>query len=250
MQIRLLIVVMAGGMLAGCGTHKQNIMLKPSEGFRPEQINSSMLKANQNYLIKKNDLLALEIYSNGGEKLVDPNPELSQSQVNSNDEKEPTSYLVDINGIAKFPMVGELKVEGLTLRQAELVLQKEFEKFFKGTFVVLKFINKRVVVLGSSGGQVIHLTNETMTLAEILALAKSITNESKAHNIRVLRDTKVFLVDLSTIQGFESGNMIMESGDIVYVEPVRKPIVEGFRDYSFVVTFLASITTLIAIFTR
>jgi polysaccharide biosynthesis/export protein len=238
------------GLLVSCATYKQNIMMKPGEGFVPDPIKASALQAERNYVIQKNDFLVLDIYSNSGEKLIDPNPELSESKQSPSDNKNEIKYLVDLNGVSKFPMIGEIKVEGLTLRHAELVLQKEFEKYFKSPFVTLRFINKRVVVLGAPGGQVIPLENENITLAEVLALAKGIEINGKAHNIRVVRGEQVFLADLATIDGFQKANMIIEPGDIVYVEPVRKPLIEGFRDYSILVSLVVSITSLIILSTR
>ena len=233
-----------------CASYKQNIMFKPDGNPSQGTLSAETLQAERNYVIQKNDYLGLEIHSNNGERLIDPNPELSQSQQVSQDSRSVAQYLVDTNGVAKFPLVGELKVEGLTLRQAEEVLQKEYGKFFISPFVGLKFNNKRVVVLGAPGGQVIPLTNENVTLAEILALAKGLNNDSKAQNIRLLRKDMVYSIDFSTVEGYRKGNMIMEPGDIIYVEPVRKPFVEGFRDYSILLTFIVSLTTIITLITR
>jgi len=234
-------------LLANCASYKQNIMFKPGENFVPDPIKGKAQTAERNYVIQKNDFLVIEIYSNNGEKLIDPNPEMTQSNLNSNDEEEVTQYLVDINGVAKFPMVGEIKVEGLTLRQAEQALQTEYEKFFKSPFVTLRFNNKRVIILGFSKGQVLPLSNDNTTLAEVLAMAGGIDNNSMSHNIRVLRGDQVFLADFSTVEGFQKSNMIIEPGDIVYVQPIRRPVAEGFRDYGILLTFIVSIVTLIAV---
>ena len=107
-----------------------------------------------------------------------------------------------------------------------------------------------MIVLGAVGGQVIPLINNNVTLAEILAQSKGLANDAKANNIRVMRGDKVFLVDFSTITGFKSGNLIIEPGDIIYVEPVRRPFAEAFRDYGVVATIIISITSLIIVLTR
>jgi len=67
-----------------------------------------------------------------------------------------------------------MKLEGLTLRQGEAMLEKEYGKFFEESFVVLTFQNKRVILLGAVGGQVIPLANHNVTLAEVLATAKGL----------------------------------------------------------------------------
>src|SRR5213592_4917817 len=140
-----------------------------------------------------------------------------------------------------------MKLEGLTLRQAEATLEKEYGKFFEESFVVLTFQNKRVILLGAVGGQVLPLTNHNVTLAEILAMAKGMPNDSKAQNIRIVRNETVFQVDLSTLEGFMAGNMIIEPGDIIYVEPIRRPFVEGFRDVAGLLSLAISLISLIVV---
>ena len=151
---------------------------------------------------------------------------------------------MDLQGVAKFPMIGEIKLEGLTLRQAEEIIQKEYLNYFKEPFALLTYANKRVIVLGATTGQVIPLANQNISLVEVLGLAKGLDNTAKAHNIRVLRKEKVFLVDLSTIDGYKNSNMLIEPGDIVYIEPVRRPVSEAFRDYAGIIGLAVSIYTL------
>jgi polysaccharide export outer membrane protein len=242
------VVILAS--LSACSSYKQNIMLKTPEDFKSAPITNEILQAERNYVIQKNDRLGLEVYSNKGERIIDPNPELSNPGTTTstpNQGRPQITYLVDLNGIVKFPVVGEMKLEGLTLRQAEEMAEKEYGKFFEESFVVLTFQNKRVVLLGAVGGQVLPLTNHNVTLAEILAMAKGLPNDSKAQNIRIVRNEKVFQVDLSTLGGFQAGNMIIEPGDIIYVEPIRRPVIEGFRDIAGFLSLAISLISLIVV---
>ncbi len=246
--VRLLVALLSAASMAGCSSYKQNIMLKTPDDFKSAKVSREVLEAERNYVIQKNDLLHLEVYTNKGERIIDPNPALSQVNKADNTEELPAvKYLVDLNGIAKFPVIGEIKVEGMTLRQAESVLQAEYDRYFKESYVVLTFMNKRVVVLGAVGGIVVPLENHNVTLAEILATAKGLPNDSKSRNIRVVRGGEVFVIDFSTVQGFLAGNMIVEPGDIIYVEPVRKPFAEGVRDYAGLASLLVSTLSLIVV---
>lgn len=234
--------------IAGCSSYRQNIMLKTPDDFKSAAVSKEVREAERNYVIQNNDHLQLEVYTNKGERIIDPNPTLSQSSTTTTTEPKPEiSYLVDLQGIAKFPVIGEMKVANLTLRQAEAILQVEYEKYFTESFVVLTFTNKRVIVLGAVGGQVVPLQNHNVTLAEILAVSKGLPNDSKSHNIRIVRKDQVFVVDLSTVEGFLAGNMIIEPGDIIYVEPVRKPFAEGVRDYAGLASLLVSTLSLIVV---
>jgi polysaccharide biosynthesis/export protein len=223
-------------------------MFKPSPG---SNLALSANEAEKNYTIQKNDLLELEVYTNKGEALVDPSMDASAPQTGRTDiETNPRTYLVDQNGVVKFPGIAPIKLEGLTIRQAEEILEKEYNVPFVDSFVMLKFANKRVIVLGSPGGQVIPLTNESTKLTEILALAKGVSNDGKAHNIRVIRGEEMMIADLSTFEGYKKNDIVMVSGDIVYVEPIRRPLSEGLREYGTFISLLTSVGTLIFVISQ
>ena len=237
--------LLLGFLITSCASYRQNIMFRVPQG---QALQQQLSTAEKNYVIQKNDYLGLEVYTNEGERIIDPDLKLLKDvPTQAMTARTPLNYLVDAGGVTKFPMVGALKLEGLTIRQAEELLQKEYARFYEKPFVVLSYQNKRVIVLGAPGGQVIPLANETMHLVEVLALAKGISNDAKANNIRVLRGDQVFVADLSTFEGYKKNNLVMEPGDIIYVEPIRRPLVEGARDYGPIISVLTSLTTLIVV---
>jgi polysaccharide export outer membrane protein len=229
-----------------CASYKQNIMFKTDELSAAEKIKAEAAGTQRNFTIQKNDRLSLAVFSNKGERLIDPNPELTQTNPTATNTASPV-FTVDASGTAQLPLVGPFHFEGLTLRQAEAALQKAYADFFKEPFVQLAYLNKRVVVLGALGGQVIPLENENTRLLEVLALAKGLTNDSKAQNIRLIRGDHVYEIDMSTISGFREGNVIVDPGDVIYVEPVRRPVSESLRDYYGLVSMVVGLATLITL---
>lgn len=238
----------AAFLLNACAAYKQNIMFRIPEGTQLAEVTR---ETERNYVVQRNDQLQIDIYTNRGERIIDPDLRLAETIQGTAAQTRPiVTYQVDLNGNVKLPMVGDVHAEGLTLRELEEVLQEKFATFYASPLAVVRYLNKRVIVLGAPGGQVIPLTNENMELAEVLALAKGIDVNGKANNIRVVRDDQVFLVDFSTIDGYRKGNMIMEPGDIVYVEQIRKPLSEATRDYGPLVSIIASLVTLIVVITN
>lgn len=236
---------------SSCASYRQNIMFQVGQN---DAVKAQANAAEKNYSIQKNDLLAIEYYTKNGERLVDPDRFLDkdrtvQTQTTSaiTTGEGVRSYLVDQDGLVKLPMVDTVRLEGFTLLQAEDFLQKTYTEFYANMYIRLKFLNKRVVVLGAPGGQVIPLTNENMRLTEVLALARGISNDAKAYNIRVLRGDTVMVADLSTFAGYTENNIVIHSNDVVYVEPIRRPLLEGLRDYGPILTILTSITTLVVV---
>jgi polysaccharide export outer membrane protein len=195
-------------------------------------------------------LLSVEVYTNKGERIIDPDFELmSDMNVNQVNSKPEIQYQVSREGIVKLPMVGEVKIEGENLRAAELILEEEYKNYYNAPFVYITFLNKRVTVIGEVN-MVVPLTNENTHLIEVLALADAVTNNSRVQNIRLVRQEDIFVMDLSKIEGLKQANMMVQPGDIIYVEPVRRPFVESIRDYGPVISVVTSITAIIAILTR
>jgi len=239
------LVLLTGALLASCGSYRQNILFQADTANLQQQ----RVDAETNYTIQPNDLLTLEVYTNRGEKIVDPNRE-SFKEGNAQVSAAPAQYLVAVDGLVKFPLIDAVKLQGLTLGQAEEVLAQAYNKFYEEAYVILQYTNKRVVVLGAPGGQVIPLNNENMRLAEVLALAKGVTADGRGNNIRVLRDDQMMVADFSTFEGYKKSNFLIKPGDIIYVEPVRRPFIEGLRDYSPAISIITSLATLIFIISQ
>jgi polysaccharide export outer membrane protein len=224
-------------------------MFTADEATRASQMQQQAAITEKTYLIQPNDYLSLEVFSNKGERIIDPNAELLKEtgNINQANVRPKLTYLVNPDGTAKFPMVDLVKVDNLSLLEAEKILQQKYNEFYKDCFVSLRFENKRVILLGATGGQVIPLVNQNVTLVEALALAKGLNNDAKADNIKVIRGDQVFFIDMSTIEGYRAGNLIVQPGDIIYVEPIRRPLVEAFKDYSIVASIFLSLASIVIV---
>lgn len=171
-----------------------------------------------------------------------------------------TEFLVQADGTVTLPLVDRVKVSGLSLLEADSVLKIRYDEYYKEAFVTTRVTNNRVFVLGAPGGQVILLNNDNMNLLEILALAGGIDGQGgggsgsglyryggKASNIRIIRgdlkNPRVQQIDLTTLDGMRRANLQMEPNDIVYVEPVRRPVLEALTDAAPVISFVSLITT-------
>ena len=234
-------------LIGGCKSYKQNIMFKTEDEFVFNNIRQESDELIGNYEIQTNDQLYIEVYTNAGERIIDPDLELNKITTQGNIQKPNPKYLVENDGQVNFPLVGKINLEGQTLQEANAILSEAYSNYYNDPYVITSFANKRVVVLGAPGGQIVPINNEKVTLSEVLAMSGGLENDSRANNIRVIRGEKVFLADFSTIEGYKKSEMIVQSGDIVYVEPVRRPFAEATRDIAPTVSLLTSVITLIIV---
>lgn len=207
---------------------------------------------NKEYRLAPNDLLQINVYTNNGEKIIDPiSSETNKSIPNSN-----LTYLIEYDGKIKLPVLGRTLIGGMTLREAESFLEQKYSTYFNAPFVQLKVTNNRVTIFpGGQGSQamVVILDNPNTTLFEALAKAGGI-QDGKAHKIKLIRgDLKkpqVYQIDLSTIAGMTNANMILQANDIIYVQPrnkVPQKIIENIAPY---LTILTSILLIYGIFVK
>lgn len=194
-------------------------MLRTGSGYEYTQVPTT---PQLEYKIANNDIIEFRIFSNNGFKLID----LTNFSTSMGGAGRITlEYLVEHDGMIKLPIVGRIKIAGMTIREAELMLEKIYSVHYNHPFVMMSVSNQRVIIFPGAGGnaRVIQLTNNNTTLLEALALAGGIST-GKAHKIKLIRgdfkNPQVYLIDLSTIEGMKNGDMVIQANDIIYVEPV------------------------------
>ncbi|MDX2190090.1 MAG: polysaccharide biosynthesis/export family protein [Bacteroidota bacterium] len=215
--------------------------------------------AEKTYLIRKNDFISFQIFTNKGEVVVDPTgkvPSKYSNMQNGNNQmgiqQLIDKYLIYNNGYADLPMIGSIKLEGLSIHQVDSLLSKEYNKYYQESFAVSKVINKRVILTGAFGSKVIPLENENMNLIEVLAMTDQMgtatSSFAKFKNVRLIRgdlkNPNVYLIDLTSIEGLRKANLNVQPNDIIYVEPYRRVVLETIRDISPIVTLFTTTLTL------
>lgn len=244
-------------LFSSCKTWKRDIILRFDEEFSEEDLQKSVDTANENYIISIGDFLRVDVFTNDGERLVDPNNELAVGQGNfrnnQGQQNEPIVYLVQTDGQVKLPIVGMQKIDELTINEAEELLEEAFSEFYVDSFVKIRPTNRRVTLLGAfeSGGAVVQLPNENITIMELLGIAGGLSQGADASKIKLVRgninDPKVFSIDLTTINGMTKTGMIVEPGDIIYVEPWRRPVRQTLSDAAPLISLATSLTTIIIV---
>lgn len=186
------------------------------------------------YILQPNDIFFFRLFANDGFKLIDlttgTGSQGGANQMLNQQNQNMFQYFVEFDGTSKLPIIGRTKLSGMTVREAELFLQEKYSFSFNDPFVQISVLNRRVFVFPGEYGKagVIGLTNNNTTLMEALALAGGLSENGKAQRVKLIRKTSdpnnplVYQFDMSTIEGLRYANMIVQTEDIVYVEPRRR----------------------------
>ena len=139
-----------------------------------------------------------------------------------------SAYTVSPAGTIDFPVLGELKIGGMTRSEVGAFIKGEIigRKLMKDPTVTVEFLNHGVSVLGEvrSPGRY-DMNRDNITVLEALALAGDLTIQGKRENVKVVReqtDGKIHVYELDLTQGnkmMEAPGYFLQQNDVIYVEP-------------------------------
>lgn len=138
-------------------------------------------------------------------------------------------YLVDQSGSIEFPVLGKLKLGGLTRTEALQLLQTKIGVYIKNPIVNLRITNFKVSLQGEVNLPGTYpIASERVTLVEALSMAKDLTIYGRRDNILVIRETNGVKsynrVDITKSDFINSPFYYLTQNDVVYVEPNKTRI--------------------------
>jgi polysaccharide export outer membrane protein len=215
--------------------------------------------------IKPDDLLVVNIFSPTPEAVMRFNLLTTQTSQSTNVTSGATSmqdpvfysYLVDINGNIHFPIIGDIKLGGLTKTQALEKLNTELKEYITDPIATIRITNFKVSVLGevNSPGEITVVT-ERITLPEVLSKAGDLTIYGKRDNVLIIREAngqKTFnYVDLTKADFINSPFYYLTQNDIVIVEPNKTKVNSAVigPNTSVVISAISILITVVALLIR
>jgi len=221
--IKMLLGIITTLLLVGCSSgyqlfQEQNATTDVARGHekKPDQ---SIAHGSIEYIILPQDRLEVILYK-------DPNQEstlVAQSELGQSVNKK--GILVNTKGFITLPLIGKVKVAGLTQTQASDKIIRQYKKFINTPSIYLEVLNKRLYVLGEVNKPgVIELDKEKMTLIEAIALAGDLTDAAVRNKIAVLTSgekgtMRIRYIDLTNFNTLKFNQLVLRPNDIVYVRP-------------------------------
>ena len=240
--------------LNSCRILNSNNMLYAGRNYKFDTLSKDTALAKE-FVIGPNDIIELRLFANDGFKLIDIISTGSGSAGTTNSVfRQGFEYTLDRNGNVKLPIIDTINLIGYTVPAAERYLEKRYSEYYVDPYVIVKVTNKRITVYPGEPGQakIVPLIDNNTTILEALAQVGGIRSDGKAYNVKLIREThdpkkpyKVYKLDLSHIErGLVEGTIIVQSGDIIYVEPRKQIASKTLRE----VTPILSLTTTLLTF--
>lgn len=205
---------------------------------------------NSETVIQKNDLLSISVSSlNASGSAIFNTPNLQYSATLTSAPLQASGYLVNNEGNIIFPVLGNIKAEGLTTNQLREQIVKSLvdRKLLVDPIVNVKYLSYEVTVLGEVGHPtVINVPNEKISLLKAIGIAGDITVYGKKDNVLVIREEGnkkiIRRVNLNSGTFFTSPYYYLRSNDIVYVEANKAKVGASTRSTQLLPILLSGLS--------
>jgi len=229
MKIRhILFIAVAGILLAGCTSYKKVPYMQDPETVNTYGKEIPLYDAK----IMPKDLLSITV-STTDPKAAAPFNLTIQTNTTANLNLQYTTsqaaiqqYLVNNQGEIDFPVLGRLKVGGMTKNEAESMIREKLQPYLKETpIVTVRMSNYKISVLGEVARPgTFTVSNEKVNVLEALAMAGDMTVYGVRDNVKLIREDaqgkrEIVMLDLTKSDIVLSPYFYLQQNDILYVTP-------------------------------
>ncbi|TWR28484.1 hypothetical protein FPZ42_04495 [Mucilaginibacter achroorhodeus] len=236
-------------------SYKQNQVLFETHGAA-NSTSSMVGSAPYEYKIQTQDIIQMRNLQDINYVVTVPGGGGSTPGASSN-APQPQTYQVENDSTVALPVLGKVKIAGLTKLEATKKIQGLYARtVLKNPIIDLRITNLKVSVFGEvrSPGSYM-LTSDKTNLIDVLAQAGGLTEKGDEKKVRIVRggmtDPQVLFFDLNDFRTVSNPAIVLQSQDIIYVAQNRRAIKnEKMQDFSTIVQpGLLFLNTALLIFT-
>ncbi|WP_431157695.1 polysaccharide biosynthesis/export family protein [Winogradskyella poriferorum] len=250
----LIIIAIVSLIISSCASRKNLVY------FQDEPIEAGVLVSEPEQLVyKPDDILTINVSALDPETVRPFNlPVIANNAgagLNAQANLQVQSYLVDYNGNILFPVLGLIKVSGLTRTELTSLLTERISDYANDPIVNIRLANFTITIIGEvSNPGTFTIQDERITLLEALGMANDLTIYGERKNVLIIREIdgkKRFAnVDLTSIKTVNSPVYYLQQNDVIYVEPNKARIRSSTynQNNNVLISAIGTLTTIVAIF--
>lgn len=219
-------------IMCSCSFKQQQLLFK-ERGTSPDTSNNSLKNqgnGTSDYRIRSQDILQIRNLQNI-KYIVDETPITNASgNTGSMSTSQGQTYQVDDDGTVALPVIGRVKVAGLTRSEAMKLIEDNYRKnVLKDPIIDLKITNLKVTLLGEVKAQGNYpLIKDKTNLVEMIGAAGGLTDKANEKNIKIIRgdpkNPQITVVDLSKTSTLADPKLILQNDDIIYIAQNKRSV--------------------------
>ena len=213
--------------LTSCATVKDIAYFQNKAVNQPEKIDK-----HAGIVIQPKDVLSIVVSSRNPELVAMFNLPVVSYQAGSeflpagNYNQRLMGYSVDNEGCVDFPVLGKLKVAGLTRWELSDVIKGKLiaNGLLTDAIVTVEFMNFKISVLGEvNSAGTFAIEGDKVTVLQAISMARDLTIFGRRDNVSVIREKEgervIYELNLTDVSLFKSPAYYLQQNDIVYVQP-------------------------------
>lgn len=181
----------------------------------------------------------------------------SENAMDARSNMRMQTYRVDHEGFIDFPVIGKVKIGGLTREQATALLEEKISQYAKDPLVNIRIINFTITVLGEVNRPgTFNIQDEKVTLTEALGLAGDLTIYGKRNNALLIREVngvkKYSIIDLTSVKTLSLSTFNLKQNDVIYIEPNNARVRSSSfnQNNTIIISAVSTLATIVAILIR
>ena len=203
--------------------------------------------------IKIEDRLSIQVISENAQLSAPFNTHLTLTDLASNTTKQPVlTYTVDQQGTIEFPVLGKLRVEGLTLKELEGMISKEIitRGYIKEPVVIASLDNFTITVIGERNSTIFPIEGKSLNLLQAIARFGGTQGENfNIKDVTVIRtengSRRAYSVNLQKKDLFDSPVFYLQQNDIIYLKHQGSQMNSSVRNFISAIGIISSFASLI-----
>ncbi len=251
MGIILLFVSIA--FLSSCKTHEQLVYFQ-------DTTEGAAISANYQPKLRTDDKLMIQVGGADMEALAPFQFYYSADQSNPVQGQQTLqvlqniTYVIDANGNINFPVLGFIKLAGLTRLEAVKYLQEQLNTYVEGAVVNIQLLNFKFTVLGQVRTPGTYLApTERLSILEAIGMAGDLQITGVRQNVKLLREEngkiKEYHLDLTKAELLQSPAYYIRQNDVIYVEPNFTARYQGTSTQVLTQLGTSTLSILLSVFT-
>jgi polysaccharide export outer membrane protein len=231
--MRLVFWLIAGIFLSSCVTNKKYTLLQKDDVNVKDLPKDSVVRTydldNYAYRIQPEDNISVRFESLTPEEYDIFNRNLDQQQNQNLNQGNAIliGELVDPQGEISYPVIGKVKVAGLTVYEVQNKLQQLADQYLEAPVVKVRLINFRFTILGEAKKEgTVVMSNNRVNYIEAIGLAGGLTDLADKRNIKLIRQidgkAQVMYLNLLDENFLASPEYFVHQNDILIVPALRQ----------------------------
>ncbi len=141
------------------------------------------------------------------------------SNAGSNDAN---SYRIYSDGTVDLPFMEPIYLEGLTIEEAQAVVQERFREIIPDAEIKLTLYNKTFTIIGDINSGTYQIYKEKMSIYQALAMSGDLMNQGDRKHVRIIRprdgaEPEILEFDIRTNTLVDSKYYYVYPNDVIYV---------------------------------